>query len=460
MIESLLINFFKLAELHALNYLVMRNYERYPVAWHKPDMSLLIDIDHQQLLISIFCDACMSLGLFPSVKPSRTNSIVLKCFYSSDESENKTCFAFKIDARTYEVFQRNTFENLIPAFNRKIFINQVNIVLLKQYDLKLQVLAQPDEFVFMLKQWRRKQLPHYSERINHFLKETKVQDLLGNLELKDNFSIDEFLINPESNDYAFLLSKAMNRCWGKETKRDWLISFWKSVCVIFSRKKIAPVIYFSGPDGCGKTTICDGLKAIYTESKIPFKYFYTYQKLLRYIGLRLLWVNYIIACDESPRPGFREYVSRGTGVQDRNDGHKLWRIRKRCILLFSFIDMWISWPIVMVLRLCGYAVIVETSPYDLFTKYHMPSFPLLDKIISKLMPRPSIGFLLQATPADVVKRKAELNEEEIHSYYRKFDDIVSNISSSNYNYIDTSSGVDSTLIGVLKIVALNKTSTK
>ena len=90
----------------------------------------------------------------------------------------------------------------------------------------------------------------------------------------------------------------------------------------------------------------------------------------------------------------------------------------------GIVDIWLGWLWVMPLRLRGRVVLIETSPYDIFVKYHMPEFPTLERWLAPLLPRPSVGLLAEADPQAIFARRAELTLGEITGYYERFNRIL------------------------------------
>ena len=166
-------------------------------------------------------------------------------------------------------------------------------------------------------------------------------------------------------------------------------------------------------------------------------------KFFRHIGFRYLWIKHILS-NPSPALSFKELRGIGAGVLDRDTGRWTWRVGKRLSLLISWVDVWLGWVLVTSYRIRGFTILVETSPYDLFAKYHMPHFPFLEKILAPLMPKPTQGFLLAATPQSIVIRKRELTEEEIKKYYDQMDRVLKT-AKCNYKSIWTEKGLFPTL---------------
>ena len=91
----------------------------------------------------------------------------------------------------------------------------------------------------------------------------------------------------------------------------------------------------------------------------------------------------------------------------------------------GLIDIRISYLAAWWCRWRGIVVLVETSPYDVFVKYHMPEFPWVERVFAPLLPRPNLCFVLRANPQSIVARKAELTVEEITDFYHRVDRVIS-----------------------------------
>lgn len=215
------------------------------------------------------------------------------------------------------------------------------------------------------------------------------------------------------------------------------------------------IIYYSGPDGSGKTTAVDETKLFFDSNGMKYKYFYTMNKILRHIIIRAYWLRKVVLKPSVQHIPFKKYLGMRDGHLDRDNGSYSWKIRKLLSLYVSFVDVWLGWFLTSFLRLRGYIIIVETSPYDIFTKYHMPEFPLLEKIMVPLMPKPSLGLLLTASASSIVERKAELTIEEIEGYYSRINKIISMSKAKNYRELQAGEGLDKMFVSLKKILNEN-----
>jgi hypothetical protein len=72
----------------------------------------------------------------------------------------------------------------------------------------------------------------------------------------------------------------------------------------------------------------------------------------------------------------------------------------------------------------GIVVLVETSPYDIFIKYHMPEFPWSSAFARHFCLARTFVLSLRADPRSIVARKAELTVGEISDFYDRVDRVI------------------------------------
>jgi hypothetical protein len=111
-------------------------------------------------------------------------------------------------------------------------------------------------------------------------------------------------------------------------------------------------------------------------------------------------------------------------VRDRDTGRRAWRLRKLLALLVGLVDIRISYLAAWWCRWRGIVVLVETSPYDVFIKYHMPEFRWVERVFAPFLPRPNLCLVLRADPHSIVSRKAELTVAEIRDFYDRVDRVI------------------------------------
>jgi len=177
--------------------------------------------------------------------------------------------------------------------------------------------------------------------------------------------------------------------------------------------KSSKIVYFSGPDGAGKTTTI--LWAIEYLEKLNVKYCRT--KNLQ------LWMLYFL----NARYSKVEAVSATQVVKDedldlirdRSTGKFSWHLRRRIGLIVGLMEISLVGRFFLMCKsLTGHVILVEESPVDIFVKRHRPRVKILENIFVPLLPSPTTSILCVANEQVIFERKPELTREEIDEYYR------------------------------------------
>jgi hypothetical protein len=187
-----------------------------------------------------------------------------------------------------------------------------------------------------------------------------------------------------------------------------------------SRARPTFLVFLCGPDGAGKTTAIRGLTGLMNATGIPYRRYYSLNEVIRHAIILSRWIIALIRGLPADRRSFNRYRHSLSWHRDRPPSNPFWwRLRKRIFLLTAVADCWIGWFRAKWLEPAGTVVLIETSPYDFFAKYHMPRFPVLQRMLAPLIPAPHVTFLLEATPAAILSRKGDLTGAEISLYYAR-----------------------------------------
>ncbi|MBP9181988.1 MAG: hypothetical protein KBF78_02550 [Fuscovulum sp.] len=187
-------------------------------------------------------------------------------------------------------------------------------------------------------------------------------------------------------------------------------------------------IYFSGPDGSGKTTsFLRAVEILQQNGKTVFQL-----RTLQVGRLRMMLRKSAGSQKPSPpshpgatgRPeagGDRLGVVGRLGHSDlpRQRGHGLaFTLRRYVGLVAALADIATFGRGFLRRTTADYdVVLVEECPFDVFAKRHRPFFPLTARLFRKAIPRPDLLVLCVADAADIVRRKPELTELEVRQYY-------------------------------------------
>jgi hypothetical protein len=212
------------------------------------------------------------------------------------------------------------------------------------------------------------------------------------------------------------------RQYGRSTPWRMLRTHSRALVVVLRQLRLhsAPLIFFTGPDGCGKSTVLASVKQMLAGGVIGepvrHRHYYSLKNVLFHITRQFWWLKSAKVPGQSGKTQSQR-IDNMT-VRDRDTGRGAWRLRKLLALLVGLVDIRISYLAAWWCRWRGIVVLVETSPYDVFIKYHMPEFRWVERVFAPFLPRPNLCLVLRADPHSIVSRKAELTVAEIGDFLR------------------------------------------
>lgn len=190
-----------------------------------------------------------------------------------------------------------------------------------------------------------------------------------------------------------------------------------------------------GPDGTGKTTLCTALV----------------QRLASSVPVREL-ANRRGAEPLSLLPG---RAPRGnTAVPHRHQPRSMpLSIAK---LFYSYVDMTLAWSAKVrpFVRRGGW-VVIERGGWDMVVdplRYRLRVPQWLGRICARIMPRPSIVLVLEASPEVITARKAQLPPAELVRQMHAWREILP--ASQQRMYLDTSAPVEALLRAISEAASL------
>jgi hypothetical protein len=418
-------------------YLVMRNYHGYPDVLHKPDIGLLISDNHRRRFVQSVITFCRDTGCACYQLVDRKSGIALQIIrFEADEGSPLRPVLLKVDARTYESFDLTILQKVIRGFSYRIFFNDVRNRMICRGDCRFYVFDQPDELIFLLKQWKRKQHPRYRDEIVSSLQEPKLNHWFCKAaNITAPVDARAFFANRYLDVYDELSWKLVRARWGSHGLRRVLTGQLRVLRARLSGLKISigPLFYFTGPDGSGKTTLIGAVSEVLAQQGVKFRSYYSLQRYLRFIGRRLAWMavsrrhgSRVAGTASGARlswQDFRWYLSE-VEHGDRDPGTRTWRLRRRAALIIGVLDILLGYSVTWLFRLAGYIVLVETSPFDVFVKYHMPEFVGTEKLLARLIPKPTLGLWIDVEPDRLIARKSELTAIEVKNYYARMQQVL------------------------------------
>lgn len=413
-----------------LRYVVMRNYQGYPRWGYKPDVGLLIDGRDVKLLIKLFRQTCDELGYaFFRGQPGRNNVVLLAVRTVSELASGTRLDSVKVDARTYESFALTRWHHHLHPLSYKVFLDDIRRRRIAQDNCVFHIYEPLDEFIMLFKQWRRKRGERYRNLIVERLTQPQLRlwfcETVGTTPAEPQRMIAPDYDAAVHDSWLWHMAQ---RQYGRSTPWRMIRTHSRALGVALRqlRPRRAPMIYFTGPDGCGKSTVLESVKEMLSSGvlgePVRYRHFYSLKNVLVHITQRLWWLKsaQTVGASGNEKP---QRIDNMT-VRDRDTGRQSWRLRKLLALLAGLIDIRISYLAAWWCRWRGIVVLVETSPYDVFIKYHMPEFPWVERTFAPLLPRPNLCMVLRANPQGIVARKAELTVREIAEFYDRVDRVI------------------------------------
>lgn len=207
------------------------------------------------------------------------------------------------------------------------------------------------------------------------------------------------------------------------------------------------LIFFSGPDGSGKTSANMALSGILAE-KLNVKI--ENRKALYPFSTRLQKeISTVQAKIRKIEPSDKFLMERDRSSSA--DGNARWKARRFAGLVFLLLQVVPGYLNARLLNLMGRTVVVDTSFFDVFIKGHRPPFPLIQKLVIPLLPTGDYWFLMCADANSIVARKPELTKTEIEAYYAYFNSL-----KRQPTRIESVHGIERALVDMLNVVGADR----
>ncbi len=190
-----------------------------------------------------------------------------------------------------------------------------------------------------------------------------------------------------------------------------------------------------GPDGVGKTTIARQLRKRLEKQYGPF--------VTRHMGKSYLPHNRL-----SWKPP--QYIY-STKSEEKKKGVRGTRKLKK--LVYHWLaDLALSVELTIVYHLKEHwpprkHILMDHCPYDIFVENNRPRFPLLERLLMLLLPRPTFILLLKDEPRAIYERKPQLSPSRIRAYYAHMEEVLA-ASGRPWVTVRTDKGIDATVRAV------------
>lgn len=438
-LSSFLKNLFRRLEDVDCHYVALRNYESLP----NPaggDLDLLVGRKQSALFLETCRAACADAGAIFHQERSYQNGHKVTLILSTDGTMN-----LEIHAQYWVSLELGVLSKALPGVSYKVFLEDIQREKCVVGGFEFFKPSPVDEFALLYRQWIFRGKQKYLKKMNQLIADNK--DLFADLPISSEFPTEESAL--KEFDHTRLLGQFAITRYGRDGPTRYARAFstrWNQPST-----NIPPLIYLSGPDGAGKTTVADLISRILSDAQVPHQRYYSMKRNVLRNVIQKWWAKRDQI--QSWRPLLLE------DIEDRDTGRKTWKLRKLLNLLFSLVDVFVCSFVVRHLRIRGHAVVIETSPYEVFVKYHMPKFGVLERLIAPMIMRPSLVMILKADAEKICARKNELKPAEIKAYYNRLDSIFSPINfDDGILTLRTDSGLDETELNIFE--SLSKLLTK
>lgn len=405
-----------------IDYVVLRNYESLPDNVGK-DIDIMVDPGHISKFIKAVIEASegcdyIIVGMKWNLRGVTIRMDSAEAIVAPDDDQS----GFLIHAVTFISFKSTKLFHKIKGLGRKISFRDVGSRKLNYKGCSIAVLDERSELVVLYAQFQRKRKKEYAEQLLNMMEDTETLAWVKRVTKSD----DGLLVSITDDD-AIITKKIellADATWPSKGIIPLICLYYQAGMTFlrFKTFRIAPIVYFSGPDGSGKTSNLFRLEQHLKTIGIKCFYFKTHQIILAILSPVLSKLRRIVITDL--KPAERGPFVLHTESRDRDTGTITWRLRRLSGLIFGIIELFPGLGVAYLMSRLGYTVIIETSPLDIFVKRHRPKFPSVENIVVPFILKPTIGFIMKAEAKVIVERKPELTEAEINDYYDRMNDML------------------------------------
>ena len=414
------------------------------------DIDVMISPRSYGVAAKLFSQFVFELGGFVIEINLKEKSLYLKAIFHNGE-DGESFQGIYIHAVGYMTAKKIYACRKLKYMGHRIWLDDIDTIEQKVGNAKVVTPEPTCELYLLLVRYQQRQKQRYLDRCRELFDLATVQSSLKKYRLHSQF---ECFFDGTSDDerlkrvYLLVTNLRASLFQPVDLGRNWC-DFW--TLAIHNLNTFFHVsgklIFFSGPDGSGKTTANQALSDLFRKKLkmqvLNTKHLYPVSNKFSSEGQQL-------------QARIRGVDKKNKSLLERDRGHGFrWRFRRGLGLVFLLLQVFPGYCWAKYKNWKGYTVVIDTSFFDMFIKGHRPVFAWIELFSVSLLPCGDAWFLLKANPDAIVARKPELTVAEIEKYYLRLDDI-SRKSSCTPKVIQSDKGVDVAIEGMLKVLALDR----
>jgi len=432
-----LIKYFGALKKHGIKFAVLRGYKKLFQKKNK-DIDLLMNPVDYGIATSLYKELVLKYGAICISSIVSNKNLYLKSLFINDGGDEEIEGLY-IHITAY-ITVKTCYETRNQKFRgHKIWIDDFKLANGNVQGVLLPVPEATIRLLLALTKYAQKMETRYLNDVQEIITNHSLHGWVK--EVDKNNCINALLCEKKKQQASaglyFLINDIVKYC-GIENNagrlQNYAVLIGHNIRQMFSYK--GKLIFFSGPDGSGKTTANEALTNVLTQKlKIPIinnKHLYPVSNKTSRQGQKL-------------QAKVRRIDFDNKNVLERDRGRGWWWTTRRLVgLLYILIQIWPGYIYGRYKNFRGYTVMIDTSFFDAFIKGHRPRFPFLQRISIPFIPCGDHWFLMFSHPQTIVSRKPELTVEEIEEYYERMAEIA-NMSRCHPVKIPSSQGVNGAL---------------
>ncbi len=383
------------------------------------DIDIMMNPSDFERAKSIFSEICLEMDGVELQSSVSAKSLYLKLILT-EIIDGKIVFnGVYVHAVAYLTIKTKYGDRNKKFVGEKVWLSDTKVQDVNFNNSAITVSTPKYELFFLLARYSQRQKKSYFQRINDILREKNISQWLKDVGLSEQ--INSLFETPEeevSLESIYLVVKELYYClFNTNSSVDFHEIKKLALLNIFNWFKIGGrLIFFSGPDGSGKTSANELLTGVLRNKLkvkvLQSKHIYPISRITSSKG-QVLQAK-LRGIDKENKDEIER--DRGAGYQ--------WYLRRLLGLIYLLVQVYPGFLWARYKNWQGVTVIIDTSCFDAFMKGHRPVFPLLERLVVPLIPCGDAWFVMTSSPETIVKRKPELTRDEIAHYYERLDAIV------------------------------------